>query len=228
MSTATLAILVSAVAIAGLVVLLAVWLRARRVQAMRTFAAAHGLSYMGKTWVLGDCDFSLFRKGYRRSWSNVLSGTWNGVTLVYADYEFTERSGRSSQTYVYSTVVTDLGCVLPEVEVTARSVIGELAEQLGVHGLEFESEEFNRRFVVHSDDQRFAFELVDARMIEVLLGGPHDLHVHFGPNRMIVWGPRRSPTDLQPILDAAAALDQRVPVVVRHDYGVAASAAPGG
>ena len=44
---------------------------------------------------------------------------------------------------------------------------------------------------------------------------------------MIVWGPRRSPAELQPILDAAAALDQRVPVVVRHDYGVAASA-PGG
>jgi hypothetical protein len=157
----------------------------------------------------------------------VLSGTWNGVTLVYADYAFTERSGRSSQTYVFSTVVTDLGCVLPEVEVTARSMIGELADELGVHGLEFESEDFNRRFVVHSDDERFAFELVDARMMEVLLAGPHDLHVHFGPNRMIVWGRRRSPAELQPILDAAAALDQRVPVVVRHDYGVAAGAGGG-
>jgi hypothetical protein len=226
MTTGTL-VLIIALAGAAVLVVLTLWLRARRMQAMRAFAAAHGLSYMGKTWVLGDCDFSLFRKGYRRSWSNVLSGSWNGVTMVYADYEFTERSGRSSQTYVFSTVVTDLGCVLPEVEVTARSMIGELAEELGVHGLEFESEEFNRRFVVHSDDERFAFELVDARMMEVLLAGPHDLHVHFGPNRMIVWGRRRSPAELQPILDAAAALDQRVPVVVRHDYGVAAGAGSG-
>src|SRR6202140_933989 len=190
MTTGTL-VLIIALAGAAVLVVLTLWLRARRMQAMRTFAAAHGLSYMGKTWVLGDCDFSLFRKGYRRSWSNVLSGTWNGVTLVYADYEFTERSGRSSQTYVYSTVVTDLGCVLPEVEVTARSMIGELAEELGVHGLEFESEEFNRRFVVHSDDKRFAFELVDARMIEVRWGGPTTPPFPFLLDRAIGWGGAR-------------------------------------
>src|ERR1700682_5736688 len=170
--TTGMLVLIIALAGAAVLVVLTLWLSARRMQAMRACAAPHGRSYMGKMWVLGDCDFSLFRKGYRRSWSNVLSGTWNGVTLVYADYEFTERSGRSSQTYVFSSVVTDLGCVLPEVEVTARSMIGELAEQLGVHGLEFESEEFNRRFVVHADDQRFGFELMDARMMEVLLGGP--------------------------------------------------------
>lgn len=220
MSPALLAIIVSAIALVGLLALGGVWLTARRSRAMRRFATEHALSYMGDTWVLGDCDFSLFRKGNRRRWSNVMSGTWNGTTLVYADYQFTENQGRSAQTYVFSAVVTDLGSTMPEVEVTSRSMVGELADELGEEALHFDSEEFNQRFVVSSDDSTFALELVDAEMRDVLMGTPPELHMHFGPNRMVVWGHRRAPAALGALLDAAAAIDQRVPVVVRHERGV--------
>ncbi len=229
MSTLALLALVAGIAIlaaiAGAVV---AWSGVRRSQAIRSFASAHGMSYMGSTWVLGDCDFALFQKGYRRAWNNVVSGTWNSTTLVYADYQFTEGSGRSRQTYIFSIAVSDLGCQMPVVDVTSRSLVGELAEELGVHGLEFESEEFNRRYVVESEDERFAFELIDARMIEVLLVLPPGTHVQFGPSRMVVWGHRLAPAALASILDAAAALDQQVPVVVRHDYGTPAAAVSGG
>ncbi|MBV9524697.1 MAG: hypothetical protein JOZ46_02645 [Candidatus Dormibacteraeota bacterium] len=216
-----LAIIVSALALVGLIALAGVWLTARRSRAMRRFAADNGFSYMGDTWVLGDCGFHLFRKGNRRRWSNVMSGAWNGTTLVYADYQFTENQGRSAQTYVFSAVVTDLGCTMPEVEVTSRSMLGELADQIDAGGLRFDSEEFDQRFVVSSDDEPFAKELVDGDMRQVLMGTPPELHVHFGPTRMVVWGHRRPPATIGALLDAAAALDHRVPVVVRHERGVA-------
>lgn len=229
MSPALLAIIVSAVAVVALIVLGTVWFSTRRARAMRAFAGARGLSYMGRTWVLGDCDFALFGKGFRRGWRNVLTGAWNGTTVVYADYEFAEHEGRASHTYVFSIVVTDLGCVVPEVAVTARSLVGELASQLDADGVRFAEEEFQRRFVVHSDDERFARELIDGDMMHMLLAAPDGLHVHFGPDRMILWGQRRAPAALQALLDAAASLDQRVPVVVRHDYaGAPERAATGG
>src|SRR5437588_206395 len=106
MSTeASVAAILAVVAIVAVLIAVALWLNARRARAMRAFASNHGLSYMGKTWVLGDCDFSLFLKGSRRRWANVMSGTWNTTTAVYADYSFTENQGRSSQTYVFSVVV---------------------------------------------------------------------------------------------------------------------------
>jgi hypothetical protein len=181
MSGPGLVIIASAVVLLIAVVLVAWWLQLRRPRAMRAFATRHGLSYMGDTWVLGDCDFSLFRKGEKRSWSNVMTGQWNGVTVVYADYSFSDRDGRSSQTYVFSAVLTDLGCAMPEVEVTARSMVGDLADSLSAQGLRLGPKEFDQRFVVNSDDESFAYELLDGRMIDVLLQCPADLHVHFGP-----------------------------------------------
>ena len=220
MSPALLAIIVSALALVGLLALAGVWLTARRSRALRQFATEHGFSYMGDTWVLGDCGFHLFRKGNRRRWTNVMSGTWNGTTVVYADYQFTENQGRSAQTYVFSAVVSDLGCTVPEVEVTARSMLGELAEQLDTDAMHFDSEDFNQRFMVSSDDEAFARELVDADMRQVLMDTPPELHVHFGPNRMVVWGHRRPPDTVGALLDAASAIDHRVPVVVGHGRGV--------
>ncbi len=106
---------------------------------------------------------------------------------------------------------------MPEVEVTARSVVGELAAEADMAGLPFDSEDFNRRFAVLAEDARFAHELIDPRMVEALLACPEDLHVHFGPEPDDRLGAPRNPEGLIPILDAAATLDQRVPVIAKHE-----------
>jgi hypothetical protein len=170
----------------------------------------------------------------------VLSGQWNGTTLVYADYEFTEDGQNSgdqddkqnpnqenaNQTYAFSAVVADLGCRMPQVDVMARSMAGGLAEELGVQGVEFDNDLFNDRYVVESEDERFAQELIDDKMIDVLMQCPPDLHVQLGPQRMVVWGQRRPTIAIPLVLDAAAALDHRVPVVVRQEHSLAGSVAP--
>ncbi len=48
-------------------------------------------------------------------------------------------------------------------------MLTRLAAHLGLHDIEFESDDFNRRFNVTCSDRKFANDLVDSRMNQWLL-----------------------------------------------------------
>ena len=191
-----------------------------RARAMRAFAAAHGLTYAGRDWQHGDAGFPLFSKGNRRHWANVLNGTWQQLPVVYADYQYTVQEGRNSQTYRFSVVMVDAGLSTPQVEVAPRGLLGRLIEDVGSgEGLQFESADFNHRFSVHCGEPRFAYALIDARMMEALMQCDPGLHVTFGPSRALVWGKRQPVRLLDRVFEASAALMARIPDMVRREYG---------
>jgi hypothetical protein len=217
-SIASVAIIVAIAALVAVAIGFAVWSAARRRRALQQFAAAHGLSFSSRGSP-ADTSFGLFNRGSGRRWTNVMSGTWSGVTVTYADYQYTVQSGKNSETYSFSTVMADIGCRIPVLNVGTRSMLGAFAEKtVGAPGLRFESVDFNDRFDVHADDQRFAYLLIDARMMETLLACPHGVHVTFGPDHALVWYTRQSAEKVSTALDAAAAIVQRIPDLVRHDY----------
>jgi hypothetical protein len=188
----------------------------QRMRDMRTFAAAHALTVVGNRWDLGDCGFSLFDSGNRRYWRNVLQGTWSGLPATYCDYTYVEQSGRNTVTYSFSNVVSPLGIQMPGVTVSPRSALGVLAERsIGAPGIRFESIDFNDRYDVHCSDEAFAVELIDAQMIETLLGLDHGVHVVFGPEYLMVYTHRRPVSAIGPLLDAAVTVTQRIPALVR-------------
>src|ERR1700686_1050283 len=142
----------------------------QRIRDIATFAGAYGLTVIGNDWDLGDCGFSLFHEGTRRYWHNVLRGAWNGLPVTYCDYSYVVSDGKNQNTISFSNVVAVLG-VQTQVTVTPRGAIGTLAEKsVGAPGIRFESIDFNDRFDVQSSDAAFAVELIDAQMIETLLG----------------------------------------------------------
>ena len=75
--------------------------------------------------------------------------------------------------------------------------------------------DFNDRFDVQSSDDAFAVELIDAQMIETLLGLDHDYHVVFGPVDLMVYAHRKPVAELAALFDAAALVAQRIPALVR-------------
>ncbi len=192
----------------------------QRVRDIRAFAAAHALIAKGNQWDLGDCGFSLFDKGNRRYWRNVMQGTWNGLPATYCDFSYVVQSGKSSETYSFSNVVSSLGMEMPWVTVSPRGMIGAFAERsVGAPGVRFESIDFNDRFDVQSSDDAFAVELIDAQMIETLLALDHGMHVVFGPDALMVYDHRKPVVEIPPIFDAAVAVTQRIPALVRDRYG---------
>jgi hypothetical protein len=188
----------------------------QRIRDIATFAGAHGLTVIGNDWDLGDCGFSLFHEGTRRHWHNVLRGPWNGLPVTYCDYSYVVSDGKNQNTISFSNVVAVLGVQTPQVTVTPRGAIGTLAEEsVGAPGIRFESIDFNDRFDVQSSDAAFAVELIDAQMIETLLGLDHGYHVVFGPAYLMVYAHRRPVAEIGAIFDATVLIEQRIPALVR-------------
>jgi|SRR5580704_12517687 hypothetical protein len=192
----------------------------QRIRDIATFAAAHGLQVIGNDWDLGDCGFSLFREGSRRYWYNVLRGQWNSLPVSYCDYSYVVSDGKNQNTVSFSNVIATIGAQMPQVTVSPRGAIGTLAERsIGAPGIRFESIDFNDRFDVHSNDDAFAVELIDAQMIETLLGIDHAYHVVFGPEYLMVYAHRRPVAEIGALFDATALITGRIPALVRARTG---------
>jgi len=188
----------------------------QRIRDIAAFAGAHGLTVMGSDWNLDDCGFALFREGNRRYWRNVLRGSWAGLPMTYCDYSYVVSDGKNQNTVSFSNVLAMLAAPMTQVTVSPRSAIGVLAEKsVGAPGIRFESLDFNDRFDVQSSDGAFAVELIDAQMIETLLGLDHAYHVVFGPEYLMVYAHRRPVAEIGALFDAAALISQRVPALVR-------------
>src|SRR5580700_5984836 len=169
----------------------------QRIRDIATFASAHGLTVLGSDWDMGDSGFSLFEAGNRRYWRNVLRGQWNSLPVSYCDYSYVVSDGKNQNTVSFSNVIATIGAQMPQVTVSPRGAIGSLAERsIGAPGIRFESIDFNDRFDVHSNDDAFAVELIDAQMILALLGLDHGYHVVFGPEYLMVYAHRQTVAEI--------------------------------
>lgn len=169
-------------------------------------------------------DFHLFTLGDGRGCENVLTGTWEGLPVRLADYWYYDddhdSQGGSSRSYShFSIMVTTVDAALPHVRIERENVLSRLFDKLGFDDVQFESEQFNRRFRVHADDRQFAYKLVDARMMEWLLAtaGGHCYEVN--GQWVLVHCGRVPPAQLTTLLHAGKGFIEKVPRLVWADYG---------
>jgi len=217
-------VVVLVAAVVGAIAWYAYRSKQKRREALFVFATQHRMDYSREdTFDLPDAyGFALFRKGDGRGCENVMTGTWNGLAVREADYWYYEQSsdgkGGTTRTYSYfSVVLADLSCSVPHLTIGRETLMTKLADHLGFRDIEFESEQFNRQFRVGSDDRQFAFQMIDARMMEWLLqtGGEFGFEV-MGPN-LLVSVRRRPPAELPALFEAAVAFNAHIPDLVRRD-----------
>jgi len=167
---------------------------------------------------LGSLPFSLFDQGSRRQLTNVLSGTHNGVPTHFFDYAYYVSNGKSGEWYRFTCGLATVPAACPQLVLGYENFFTRAAEQLGMHDVELESDEFNRRFRVQCRDQRFAFSLLDGAMMEWLLGSEEFRSLEIdGPFILAVF-PQLAPSQW---LGMGAWLDQfhtHVPEVVYSTY----------
>ncbi len=122
--------------------------------------------------------FEVFRQGHSRCARNVMSGDMVCGEATYptlmGDYEYkvTTSNGKSTQTttYRFSFAIVHLPfAAVPDVLIRPEGLFDKIASAVGFDDIDFESSEFSRRFYVKSPDKRFAYDLIDPRMIEFLL-----------------------------------------------------------
>jgi len=198
------------------------YLKKKRRAELTAFASQQGLQYSpGDPVGLIDPSFPLFQMGDGRGCENVLWGTWQGLPLAEGDYWYYTRGSRGERNYHhYSVVVVTLeqDVFVPYVSITRQSLLSTIGDHLGLEGIAFESEAFNRMFTVRAKEREFAFKLIDEQMMQWLLSTEVRLGYQVFGGKVLVYGHRFAPAALIPILGSAKAFHDHIPRLVWTEY----------
>lgn len=212
--------------VAALVVGATWYVTHKRRQAFKAFARSHGLEYAHRDpWGISNLPFRLFRKGDGRSVPNMLWGQWRGEPIKAFDFEYYEErtapNGDTARTtYRYTCVALEVEAAFPHLEIGREHALTRLADGLGFRDIEFESEEFNRRFQIASVDRRFAYELIDARMMQWLLSLPEKATFEVLDRWLLMAIKKRvEPVGFAPLIEMTLGFRRQIPRVAWSLYG---------
>jgi hypothetical protein len=201
----------------------------RRLEAIHQFALQHGFTYAAEDNGLpAQYDFALFDRGDGRGCKGVIAGQWEGVPVIEADYWYyttnRDSKGNTSRSYEhFSLVIAQIDAWVPNVRVEHENLFTRLADHVGFRDIDFESEEFNRRFNVKGEDREFVFKLIDARMMAWLMGPAAELCVEVNGGHILLWSGKRPADKIVELFYAAKGFVDHVPKLVWNEYGKAAS-----
>jgi hypothetical protein len=124
--------------------------------------------------------FEVFRRGHSRAAYNTFRGSVEidgrqfPTQMGDFTYKITTSNGKSTSTTTYnlSYLIVHLPFQnVPGLAIRREGLFDKLAGVLGFDDIDFESIEFSRRFHVSSRDKRFAYDVIDPRMMEFLMQG---------------------------------------------------------
>lgn len=121
--------------------------------------------------------FEIFRRGHSRTAKHTMRGRielfGRPCEICAGDFRYKITSGsgksRSTRTYIFSYLIVHPPWPAPTLLVRPEGFFDKVKGALGFDDIDFESEDFNRRFWVQSSDKRFAYDVLHPRMMEFLL-----------------------------------------------------------
>jgi len=111
----------------------------------------------------------LFNRGRAQKAYNVLSGRIKGAELFCFEYRYTEGQGKNRHTYHLTCLLLTSPIFFQTLLIRPESFLDRVGEFFGIDDIDFESDEFSRRFYVKCDDKKFAYDILHARAMELLL-----------------------------------------------------------
>lgn len=172
----------------------------RRAQALAAWAQARAWSFDPSEEPGLDNEFpqfEIFHRGGRRRASNTIRGTATisnrPFPLQCGDYQYTISTGKSSTTYRLSYIILTLPFPnVPGLDIRRENFLDKIAGALGFQDINFESEQFSRRFFVKCPDRKFAYDVITPKMMDFLLASdPPPIHISGGQICLVDAMPRR-------------------------------------
>lgn len=133
--------------------------------------------------------FEVFRRGHSRVAYNTMSGQLellgDRCQALCGDFRYrvTSHNGKSSSTttYRFSYLILHVPWRTPPLLIRPEGIFDKLKGVLGFDDIDFESDEFSRKFYVQSSDRKFAYDVLHPRMMEFLLAErPPMLDIEYG------------------------------------------------
>jgi len=195
----------------------------RRREAMARLADELGFEFHpDDPWNLEDkyAMFEFFGRGHSQKASNVICSEVDGRAVVAFDYQYTTGGGKNQSTHSYQAVVMGLPIVAAGLRMRSETVFDRLASWVGWDDIDFESDEFSRRYHVASEDRRFAYDIFHARLIEHLLacGRAPDLEMK-GP-LMVLFDSQGDVENVRRLLAIGREIVASIPEYVLHARGI--------
>lgn len=203
------------------------YLQHQRRQGIMAFADKHGFAYTAHAppGLLGH-GFPLFYKGDGRGAENGVIGQWKDIEFRAADFWYYDERARDAQgrsggrTYHrFSVAAIEIPAWLPDLAIHRENLFTVIGDRLGAGDIDFESEEFNRQIRVKAKDRKFAFELIDTRMMQWLLGCDRRFGFEVHGKGILIYSKRLKPTELLPLIGSLQQFRDRIPPLVWREYG---------
>jgi hypothetical protein len=212
-------------------IVLGLYLKLRRRLEFMGFANTYGFHYSPHDpFGLVNLPFRLFAKGDRRKVENVLWGTWQGSPVKVFDYICFEEGRNptlwwwkhrtSFRRFSCALVEAPVPAVFPPLRISPEGVLSRMADHVGFRDIELESAEFNARYQIRSSERRFAYELIDARMMRWLLSISRPMSFEVVGRWILAYHGRVRPTGLIPLIGSVAGFRERIPRAATSLYGI--------
>ncbi|MCL2595979.1 MAG: hypothetical protein FWD83_10730 [Promicromonosporaceae bacterium] len=186
------------VAVLGAFVMLAIWLvrtaqrnRHRRSAWLWSFASSRGWSFAeSEPGLVRLSARAPFGVGHARAATDVIRGAIDGVPFV--SFTYTYRTGDSSENseVTHTAMVT---CIRTPPSpnmllVTPEGALSGLMDAIGLGDLKLESEDFNRRFNIRTNNDRFAYDVLNpTTMHRMLTDRRFQLPMRFDNSNLFTW-----------------------------------------
>jgi len=210
----------------GGIALVTLYRKFSRRSAVEREARRLGLSFSRRdTFRVLDADFHPFLRfgklpGTQRV-ENVVWGVRDGREVRAFDYR------RPAEDEIrYSCAMVRIPDGWPSLLVRRHGPLDVARNAAGLQRIEFELDEFNRRFEVRSDDRRLASAAIDQRMIGWLLESDPALGFQLQEGWLLAWMPQLPPDELERTLTTVEGFHERIPRAVWSLYGDGSPARP--
>ena len=203
------------------------WLQEKkRREAWLTFAAELGCAFSPSDifGIVGAYPHSLFSQGHSRRAYNIMDGNYKGRPLRCFDYKYTVGSGKDSHTYYLTCAMLEAPIPFPSLTIRPEGFLDHLGHVIGIEDIQFESDEFNRKFNVKCPDRKFAFDVIPQATMAYLLqhtplcieGNGTAVLFHFNASKGLL----PIPAGVRDIIDLGCGFLDLLPEYLLNDHGV--------
>ncbi len=166
---------------------------AQRRRDLASWAAHAGFAFSAaadRTYGNAYPDFQCLHRGHSRYAYNIARGTWHGRPLEAFDFRYVTGHGKDRTVHTFSAIIVTSQVPLKPLRIRPESAFDKVTEFFGADDIDFESDEFSRRFFVKSPDKKWAYDVLHQRTMQFLLDSPK-FHVEFDTRSVICWRNRR-------------------------------------
>ena len=139
----------------------------------------------------------------------MLVGEQNGRTVRMFELSYVVSTGKHSHTVFYGVASASVGKPVPLLDVRYEGLWQKVKELFGKADVQLDNPDFDKKYLIKTNDEQFARSVLDYRLQEEMLQEPYDGHLLTGQNAVVYSYGVCTTEKLQALLERANRLADR-------------------